>query len=337
MIDLNRNISFNYLNNPLADAMRFYDDCRARNLTHETANQYKSFAYDFVKLTHPPLNRSAGYQDFKPALLEFYDYLKSKNLHYETQKVAFTALNGYFSYLMDNNQISMNPVPQFRARYVRTYKKPDTPTEQQLQPEDVERLIDAAHAPIWEAAIAIYALCGLRREELLQLNFENIDLDNQIFYVNPHPKRTNLRVPYSDDVAYYLHRYLKYRLPLSKTISDKTPVFLNETKPTRLDDERIRVNIQEIGIKTGLHNPAKNAPKHEKLYPKTFRHFFTTQLRLNKCPNDVVAELRGDRRDESQDNYYKMPLSHLKSEYLTYVPVLTKLKNRPTQLQLTDF
>lgn len=139
MIDLNTNTSFNYLNNPLADAMRFYDDCRARNLTHETANQYKSFAYDFVKLTRPPLNKNAGYQDFKPALLEFNDYLKSKDLTYETQKVAFTALNGYFSYLMDEDAISTNPVPQFRARYIRTYKRPDTPTVDRQRYRDAHK------------------------------------------------------------------------------------------------------------------------------------------------------------------------------------------------------
>lgn len=333
MIDLNKSIQSNYLN----EALKFYDDCRNRNLTIDTSSQYKSFSYDYLRLTRPPITPNAGYLDFKPSLLEFQDYLKSKNLNYQTVKVAFTALNNLFSFYMDEGLVTVNPVPQFRARYVRTYKKPDTPTVQQLQPEDIEKLIDAANAPIWETAIAIYALCGLRREELLQLNFDNIDLDNQIFYINPHPKRTNLRVPYSDDVAYYLHRYLKYRLPLSKTITDKTPVFLNEFTPSRLDDERIRVNIQKIGIKAGLHNPKKDAPQHERLYPKTFRHFFTTQLRLNKCPDDVVAELRGDRRDQSQDNYYKMPLSVLKKEYLDHVPHLSKLKNKPKQLKLNDF
>jgi integrase len=58
----------------------------------------------------------------------------------------------------------------------------------------------------------------------------------------------------------------------------------------------------------------------DKLTPHTFRHFFTTQLRLAGCPLDIVAELRGDKRTLAQDVYYKIPQDYLREMYERFVP-----------------
>jgi len=80
-----------------------------------------------------------------------------------------------------------------------------------LTTKDIETLLKVALSPLWEAVIVLSALTGLRRAELTALNIENIDFEHNLIFVNPHPKRTNLRVPFSEDVAYYLKRYFDIR------------------------------------------------------------------------------------------------------------------------------
>jgi integrase/recombinase XerC/integrase/recombinase XerD len=154
---------------------------------------------------------SAEYLDIKPSLVDFVNHCRNQNLSYSATKTKFTALNNYFTFLMDEGAININPVLQFRSRYVRTYKSPDTRDIIELTTQDIETLLKVANNPLFEAVIILSALTGLRRAELTALNIENIDFENRLIFVNPHPKRTNLRIPFSEDVFYYLDRYLKIR------------------------------------------------------------------------------------------------------------------------------
>jgi len=112
--------------NPTAVAMDFYRDCRARGLAPLTAQQYKTVAYEFLTETNPNLSMTAEYLDIKPSLIEYVNYCRKNDLSYSATKTKFTALNNYFTFLMDEGEININPILQFRARYVRTYKAPDT-------------------------------------------------------------------------------------------------------------------------------------------------------------------------------------------------------------------
>ena len=208
MIDLNRNISFNYLN------FDFRQDCLNRNLTPKTAKNYNAMAEDFLQFANPTIfNKKTTYHDFKPSLVAYHNHLKNeKGLTYKTIKTRFTALNNFFEYLYDENITSLNPVPQFRARYVREYKASETARTQELELEDIETLINAANSRLWRAVIAIYSLCGLRREELCTLNINSIDFDLCLFHIPEHPKRTNGRVPFSEQIRDLILDYLELRI-----------------------------------------------------------------------------------------------------------------------------
>ena len=208
MIDLNRNIHLNYLN------FDFRQDCLNRNLTPKTAKNYNAMVEDYLQFTVPELfKKETTYQDFKPSLVAYHNYLKNeKGLKYKTIKTKFTALNNYFEFLYDEDIISLNSVPQFRARYVREYKAAETARTQELELEDIETLINNAESRLWRAVIIIFALCGLRREELCTININSIDFDLCIFYIPEHPKRTNERVPFSEQVKDLILDYLELRI-----------------------------------------------------------------------------------------------------------------------------
>lgn len=205
MIDINKT--------PFYD-LNFRQDCLNRNLTPKTARGYTAMTVDFKQFAEPALfQKETNYQEWKPSLIKYHNYLKNdRNLAYKTIKTRFTALNNFFEYLFDEDIISVNPVPQFRARYVREYKPHEKARYRDLEAEDIETLINNSNSRLWRVVIAVFSLTGLRREELTALNIGNVDFDNLIFYVPKHPKRTNPRVPFTEQILDLLLDYLEVRI-----------------------------------------------------------------------------------------------------------------------------
>jgi Site-specific recombinase XerD len=198
----------------IADALDFRQDCLNRNLTPKTAKGYNTMTTDYLQFVKPELfTKTADYHAFKPSLIQYHNDLKNeRGLTYKTIKTRFTALNNFFEYLYDENVISLNPVPQFRARYVREYKAAEKARYRDLEVWDIETLINNAESRLWRAVIAVFALTGMRREELCTLNIGNVDFDNLMFYVPEHPKRTNERVPFTEQVLNLILDYLELRI-----------------------------------------------------------------------------------------------------------------------------
>ena len=207
MIDLTNQISAYYKN------IDFRQDCLNRNLTTKTANDYSAMAADYMQFTAPDIfNTQTKYNEWKPSLVAYHNHLKDeKLLCYKTIKTRFTALSNFFGYLVDENIISINPVPQFRERYVREYKSSETARTQELELLDISNLINASNSRLWRAVIAVYAVCGLRREELCDLDISCMDFDNLLMHVKPHPKRTNTRVPFTAQVRDLILDYFEIR------------------------------------------------------------------------------------------------------------------------------
>ncbi|WNY24810.1 hypothetical protein MsAc7_03350 [Methanolapillus millepedarum] len=172
--------------------------------------------YDYINIIDLDIiNQESTYQDYKPSLIDYNNLLRTeKKLTYKTIKTRFTALNNFFSYLVDEGESTVNPVPQFRERHVRTYKPPQKARTQQLETGDIELLIKTAQSRLWRAVIAVYALTGIRREELcmLDVGIHTTDFNLKMFYIPEHPKRTNERVPFTDQLRDLLFDYLELRV-----------------------------------------------------------------------------------------------------------------------------
>ena len=314
----------------IADALDFRQDCLNRNLTPKTAKGYNSMAADYLQFAKPDIfSKETEYQEFKPSLIAYHNHLKNeKELRYKTIKTRFTALNNYFEYLFDEDIISLNPVPQFRARYVREYKASETARTQELELTDIELLINTANNRLWRFVIAVYSLCGLRREELTELDINCVDFENRIFNVKAHPKRTNTRVPFTEQVLDLMLDYLELRISKGDPLYPDSPLFLNETFTNRLRPNRVLINLQRIAERCGLHKP--DSPRSEdKTTVKALRHFFTYWFSETEINPQYIDELRGDKRAESRADYIEIRTKRLIEEYRKYAPVLN-IKIRKT-------
>ena len=215
MIDLlNSNNTLNYINiNSTAAAVEVYENCIQRGMTVKTAKGYRSAVGQYVTFMNPTITTTATYQDFRPSLLAFLDYCRNqKQLGHSALQNHFNALNNYFAYLKDCGRVSINPIPDFRALYIKTYKTPDTREIIQLSTADIETLLLTAPNALWRAVISIYAFTGMRREELTSLDIGDVDFDNRIFHIKPRPKRTNKKAPFTEEVLSFLIDYLEIRM-----------------------------------------------------------------------------------------------------------------------------
>lgn len=198
---------------PIYLSFDFKQDCLNRDLTPKTAKGYNSMVEEYLQFIPAELfNKDSTFHDFKPSLVAYKTSLKERGLCYKTIKTKFTALNNFYDYLVEDDIVSINPVPLYRRRNIREYKSPQTARTQELEKEDIETLINTAESRLWRVVIVIYALCGLRREELTDLDISCVDFDNLIFFVKLHPKRTNCRVPFSEQVLELLLDYLELRI-----------------------------------------------------------------------------------------------------------------------------
>lgn len=110
----------------------FKNDCFAQGLSSETCSEYSSVVKEFLIITgNPAVDYNKTYIDFKKDLEIFRLYLLKQDLSYSRVKYKFTAINNWYRLLLDDGTVSINPVPEYRKRYIRSFKG-DRPPERQL-------------------------------------------------------------------------------------------------------------------------------------------------------------------------------------------------------------
>jgi len=91
--------------------------------------------------------------------------------------------------LVDEGLSNINPVTQFRRRYIRQFKKKNPSNRQIISVKQFEDLVNSAAELVYKCIILIMGLCGLRREEVTSLNVGCFDFENHIISIPDHPKR----------------------------------------------------------------------------------------------------------------------------------------------------
>ncbi len=304
------------------DIRDFAEDCRSRGMTDHSIATYKCNITKFLEFVGDPLKVDTI------ILRNFLNYLrndmiykrgkvKKKGVCNQTLHAYFSAVASYFDYLLYTKQLSNNPVPPFRRRYLARNKKQfnGENSRQLITLEQVKQLVNLK-MPIQEKAILII-LCktGVRRGELLSMDLTDLNLKKGEIILKPKAKRTNRLVFFDEEAAQVLKAYLKWRAPLAKSGA----LFIFPTGSRIHKDEPNRI-IAKYGCKLGFHDP--RGQLNTRASPHCLRHFFTTILRRNNMRREFIQELRGDKRKETIDIYDHIDLSELREAYDKAVPKL---------------
>lgn len=296
----------------------FQADCRIRGMAPGSIPRYLSVIKIFTEyLSGQGIDLIDVDRD---VLRGFLEYLRlDRSVSHKTLENYFTVLSSLYEYLAYEGYVERNPVLPVRKRYLKRYKQNDEGQMRKLiSVEEMASLINSTMEIRDKAIITLLAKTGIRRNELVSLDVDDIDWEEQKIRLKPAHKRTNRIIFFDDETALILHRWLRARK--ARKGCDNPALFLSDWG-TRINRNGVYQAVTEAAAHIGLHDP--NSEKMEDHFsPHCCRHWFTTHLRRAGMPREFIQELRGDVRKEAIDIYDHIDKKELKESYLAHIPQL---------------
>ena len=298
----------------------FAEDATLRGLTKETLRAYLS--YDRI-LAHFLESRGKEFLDVNAELLkDILRYVLSRRVKAKTVRAYFSALSAMCDFLEYEGLLPANPVAPFRKRYLRDYKKrrgEDDGVRRLLTLEEMRLLIGSALDPRDRAILFVLAKTGVRREELIAMDVDDVDFVQGSVRLKAHPKRSNGLVFFDDECARALRAWLAAREAYALAPGERA-LFVGQ-HGSRLRRQGVYEAVVGQAVACGLHT-ADETDAARRVTPHAFRHFFTTWLRRNGMPREFIKWLRGDARNEAIDVYDHVDPDEVRKAYVACVPRL---------------
>lgn len=178
-------------------------DCRSRGFTNRTIESYVSCIRYFLSMH----TIDADYEDLRRFLVHIRD---EKHYTMSTCNNYFAGLSTFFDFLVFERKLERNIIPSFRKRYLRSYKKNRTLESRKLiSVGDMACLVDQPEHLVYRALILFLAKTGVRRNELITLDIDDLDLDSMTVHLKHTAKRSNRVVFFDNETKAFLEQYLK--------------------------------------------------------------------------------------------------------------------------------
>ncbi len=213
------------------------------------------------------------------------------------------AIRAFFRVLREHGQIEQNPADLVPAPK-RTQKLPRV-----LKPEEVSQLLDRipATTPLDLRDRALFEIayaCGLRAEELVNLDRTSIDFDAEELRVEGKGSKTRI-VPAGVPAMRSLGRYAERGRPALVTDPDEPALFLSKSGRRLSTSDvrrRLRVWARHASLQGGVH-------------PHALRHSFATHLLEGGADLRSIQELLGHSSISTTQIYTRVESARLKSAY----------------------
>lgn len=293
---------------------RFRRDLKLRDLSHITCKIYPQNVTAFASFLQGDLKTVD-----KETLKSYLSYLKDeRGLKKKSIRLTFTALASFYDFLEDEKLVTSNPVRSM-TKYLRSYKQSNESQNKQLiSVEEAAMLVNSILDTRDKAVILLLLKTGIRCNELLSLDIQDLNLTEMTIRLKPTPKRSNRIVYFDQETADVLSRWLKAREVRNKFGS--SALFLS-TRGKRLEISRVEKILGKRAEMVGLHDSSSKRTE-DHLTPHCCRHWFTTHLIRAGMSRDFVKELRGDVRGDAIDIYIHIDRKELRESYLAHIPQL---------------
>ena len=276
-----------------------------KNFSNYTVSAYKSDLVSFFIWTNNISPEKVTYNQIR----EYLHFIQKFNYKKTTVARKIASLRTFFKYLYKSQFIEINPAENISAP-----KKPKS-LPKFLTDDEMNKILDniKIDTPAGlrnKAILELLSATGMRVSELSNLNFEDLNLDeNEITVFGKGAKERIVLV--SQRAKTYLQRYIETARPLiakgfaPPATDDNSPVFINNTG-YRLQNKTIRKAINDVVNSIEL-------PK--KVTPHMFRHSFATKLIENGADLRVVQELLGHASISNTQIYTHVSTQHLKEVF----------------------
>jgi integrase/recombinase XerD len=245
---------------------------------------------------------------------------EERKLTTATIENRLSSISCFLDYLIYEEIIDSNVALAVRKRYLRRYKSDgsEAETRKLITVEELKALVNSIIIPRDKAIIVLLAKTGIRRSELVSIDVGDVDLVILKIRLKPKAKRSNRTVFFDEECARVLQDWLKVRERYAR--KEIPALFVTETGG-RLNRSGVYLVVTRHAARVGLHN-ASSDKLEDHFTPHCLRHWFTTYLRRNNMPREMIQELRGDVRKEAIDIYYHIDEEQLRRTYLQCIPQL---------------
>lgn len=278
-----------------------------RNFSKHTVTAYCSDILSFLIWLNDKTVKDVNYNLIRDYLL----YIQQFNYSKTTTARKIASLRTFYRYLYRERVIESNPALGVHAPK-RGKPLPEFLTEQEIDKILSGLKIESPAGYRNRTILELLYATGMRISELSNLNFENLNLEeNEIKVFGKGSKERIVLV--SEKAKKFLESYIKnarYLICNSAKENSNSPVFINKTG-YRLQPQTVRHVIREVVEKIEL-------PKH--VTPHVFRHSFATKLLENGADLRVVQELLGHSSISNTQIYTHVSMERLKHSYETAHP-----------------
>ena len=309
------------LNQEMSDILdQFKTECGLRGMGKNSTTSYASAMRIFLFFLMS--KQKTPFEVDKDVLKSYIDYLMNqRKCAFRTLSYHFSALTAFYGWLLFDDRIKVNPVLAVRERYLKRYKNGEG-----MQPEgrmlisvdQMAMLIRSIVDRMDRAVVLTLAKTGVRRNELVNMDLDDIDWEKMSIKLKPTAKRSNRLVFFDEETKQVLTDYMKER-SLYDTGASKA-LFISQSGG-RLNKNHIYDIVVSHAKLVGLHN-ANSEKLEDHFTPHCCRHWFTTNLRKSGMQRELVQELRGDARPDAIDIYYHIDPDDLRAAYLAHIPKL---------------
>jgi site-specific recombinase XerD len=217
------------------------------------------------------------------------------------------SVRSFFRTLVEHGELGSNPADLLPA------PKQPQPLPRTLKPDDVASLLDSipASTPLELRDRALFELayaCGLRAEELVDLDVGSIDFDDEQVRVEGKGGKTRF-VPAGEQALEAIGRWLERGRPgLAGTLGaprEDGPLFLSKSGR----------RLSTSDVRRRLRTWARHAASQGAVHPHALRHSFATHLLDGGADLRAIQELLGHSSISTTQVYTRVESARLRAAY----------------------
>jgi site-specific recombinase XerD len=213
-----------------------------------------------------------------------------------SQARTVAALKGFFRFLVENELLERNP-----ALVLRTPKKrealPDVLDRRELgqllqavERDDVWARVHAGRRERDRLLLALFAYAGLRRGELLGLDWDDVDLERRLLRIRKAKGGRQRVVPIHPALEPLFSAYLQLR------VRDPEPALFVGVQGRRLTPTILTQTFLRYARAAGI-------TERKRVTPHTLRHVFASELLRAGANLRQIQELLGHKHLDSTQRY----------------------------------
>lgn len=282
-------------------ALKFYEySTFMKGYSKDTIRRYRYVINFYCK--HTDIEEISQVTDANVRALFLYGRTQ-RNWKVSTYLVFYKSLKVFFRWCIKEKHLEINPIEGMEVPRLEKSLPP------KLTKQDSIRLLEVVNNYPYEykylrsrnyAVISMFLFAGLRKQELLNLKFNDVDINNLTIFIKEGKGKKDRIIPMGLNLAQSLKSYLIDRKRLNKTCPE---FFVSLNRNHGLTQEGLKRLIRDLCNASGI-----------KFTAHKLRHSFATLLLENGCDIYSLSKMMGHSDIKTTTIYLAASAEHLRAQ-----------------------